>query len=158
MVAEHSACGVRSVSSTASGRRGPIGGTLDPMSELTPYLAVGDARAAIGWYAEVFGAVVTFDPIEMPDGRIGHVELDIDGARLMMADAHPELQCPAPTIGTGSPVTLHLTVADVDTLTEAASAAGALVDRGPEDNPGVGRVAVLRDPFGHRWFLNQPPG
>ena len=27
--------------------RGPIGGTLDPMSELTPYLAVGDARAAI---------------------------------------------------------------------------------------------------------------
>ena len=128
------------------------------MSELTPYLAVGDARAAIEWYADVFGAVVTFEPIEMPDGRIGHVELAIDGARLMMADAHPELQCPAPTIGAGSPVTLHLTVAEVDRLTEAACAAGALVDRGPEDNPGVGRVAVLRDPFGHRWFLNQPPG
>jgi PhnB protein len=128
------------------------------MSELTPYLAVGDARAAIEWYAHVFGAVVTFDPIEMPDGRIGHVELDIDGATLMMADAHPELQCPAPTIGTGSPVTLHLTVADVDTVTEAARAAGALVDRGPEENPGVGRVAVLRDPFGHRWCLNRPPG
>lgn len=30
---------------------------------------------------------------------------------------------------------------------------------GPEDNPGVGRVAAFRDPFGHRWFLNQPlPG
>ena len=126
------------------------------MSELTPYLAVGDARAASGWYADVFGAVVTFDPIEMPDGRIGHVELDLDGARLMMADAHPELQCPAPEIGAGSPVTLHLTVADVDATARAARTAGAVVDRGPEDNPGIGRVAVLRDPFGHRWFLNQP--
>jgi PhnB protein len=126
------------------------------MSELTPYLAVGNARDAIKWYADVFGAVVTFDPIEMPDGRVGHVELDVDGARFMMADAHPELKCPAPVIGECSPVTLHLTVADVDGLTEAARAAGALVDRGPEENPGVGRVAVLRDPFGHRWFLNQP--
>ena len=126
------------------------------MSELTPYLAVGDARAAIQWYADVLGAVVTVEPIVMPDGRIGHVELEIDGARLMMADAHPELQCPAPTIGAGSPVTLHLAVGDVDALVGRARDAGAEVDRGPEDSPPVGRVAVLRDPFGHRWFLNQP--
>lgn len=126
------------------------------MSELTPYLAVGDARAAIQWYADVLGAVVTVEPIVMPDGRIGHVELVIDGARLMMADAHPELQCPAPTIGAGSPVTLHLAVGDVDALVGRAREAGAEVDRGPEDSPPVGRVAVLRDPFGHRWFLNQP--
>jgi PhnB protein len=128
------------------------------MSELTPYLAVADARAAIAWYVDVFGAVVTSDPIEMPDGRIGHVELGLDGARLMLADAHPELQCPAPVIGAGSPVTLHLTVRDIDALTVAARTAGAIVDRGPEDNPTIGRVAVLRDPFGHRWFLNQPSG
>ena len=125
------------------------------MSELTPYLAVSDARAAVQWYADVFGAVVTYDPIEMPDGRIGHVELEIDGARLMMADAHPELQCPAPTIGAGSPVTLHLSVSDVDSIVTSARDRGAEIDRGPEDNPPVGRVAVLRDPFGHRWFLNQ---
>ena len=30
------------------------------------------------------------------------------------------------------------------------------LDRGPEDSPPAGRVAVFRDPFGHRWFLNQP--
>jgi uncharacterized glyoxalase superfamily protein PhnB len=60
--------------------------------------------------------------------------------------------------GAGSPVTLHLTVRDVDALIEAARAAGAVADRGPEDNPPIGRVAVLRDPFGHRWFLNQPSG
>jgi PhnB protein len=142
----------------SQGATGRARGTLVRMSELTPYLAVPDARAAIQWYVDVFGAIVTFDPIEMPDGRIGHVELDLDGARLMMADAHPELKCPAPVPGAGSPVTLHLTVADVDAVTAAAREAGAVVDRGPEDNPPVGRVAVLRDPFGHRWFLNQSSG
>jgi uncharacterized glyoxalase superfamily protein PhnB len=105
------------------------------MSEVTPYLAVADARAALDWYADVFGASVTMAPIVMPDGRVGHSEFDIDGARFMMADAHPELQCPAPTPGVGSPVTLHLSVTDVDGLVDRARAAGADVDRGPEDNP-----------------------
>ena len=126
------------------------------MSELTPYLTVADARAALEWYVDVWGAEVTHEPIVMPDGRIGHVGLAIDGAEMMMSDAHPEIHCPAPEIGVGSPVTLHLTVAGVDALTDAAAAAGAIVDRGPEDSPPVGRVAVVRDPFGHRWFLNQP--
>jgi uncharacterized glyoxalase superfamily protein PhnB len=126
------------------------------MSELTPYLAVGDARAAIRWYIEVLGAEVTDEPIEMPDGRIGHVGMAIDGAAFMMADAYPELHCPAPEVGTGSPVTLHLTVADVDAVADAVRRAGTRLDRGPEDSPPAGRVAVFRDPFGHRWFLDQP--
>ena len=49
------------------------------MSELTPYLCVADARAAMEWYVDVLGAVVTYDPIVMDDGRIGHVELDLGG-------------------------------------------------------------------------------
>ena len=124
------------------------------MSELTPYLAVSDARAAIDWYVSVLGAEVTYDPIVMPDGRIGHAELSIDGARFMLADAHPEIQAVAPGLE-GSPVTLHLTVSDVDELSARVEAAGTSLDRGPEDG-GVGRVAVFRDPYGHRWFLNQP--
>ena len=124
------------------------------MNELTPYLAVSDARAAIDWYAAVLGAEVTFDPIVMPDGRVGHAEMAIDGARFMLADAHPEIQAVAPGPD-GSPVTLHLAVSDVDGLSAQVAAAGTSLDRGPEDG-GVGRVAVFRDPFGHRWFLNQP--
>ncbi len=125
------------------------------MSELTPYLAVRDAQGAIAWYVDHFGAEVTVDPIVMPDGRVGHVELSVDGARWMMADEHPELNVEGPLEGRGSAVTLHLTVADVDGLTQRLVVGGAVLDRGPEDNPPVGRVAVLRDPFGHRWFLNQ---
>jgi uncharacterized glyoxalase superfamily protein PhnB len=33
--------------------------------------------------------------------------------------------------------------------------AGARMDREPTDNP-YGRIAVLTDPFGHRWMLNTP--
>ena len=119
------------------------------MSELTPYLAVHDARAAVAWYVEHLGAEVTVEAIVMPDGRVGHVELTVDGARWM-------IQVEAPMAGRGAAVTLHLTVADVDAATTRAVAGGANLDRGPEDSPPVGRIAVLRDPFGHRWFLNQP--
>ena len=35
-------------------------------------------------------------------------------------------------------------------------ASGTTLDRGPEDSPSAGRVAAFRDPFGHRWFLDQP--
>ena len=77
----------------------------------------------------------------------------------MMADAHPELQCPAPVTDAGSPVTLHLTVADVDALTAGRSRRRSGRSTAvPRTTRRVGRVAVLRDPFGHRWFLNQPPG
>ncbi len=126
------------------------------MARLTPYLAVRDARAASAWYVEHLGARVTYPPIVMPDGRVGHTELAVGDAAWMMADEHPEIQAEAPVPGHGAAVTLHLEVdqgADVDALASRMVAGGALLDRGPEDG-GVGRVAVLRDPFGHRWFLH----
>jgi len=126
-------------------------------SELTPYLAVTDAREAILWYVEHLGAQVTYEPIVMPDGRVGHVELAVEGARWMMADEHPEILVEAPAPDRGAAVTLHLTVRDVDGVVDRVLAGGALLDRGPEDSP-VGRVAVFRDPFGHRWFLNGNAG
>lgn len=126
------------------------------MSELTPYICVADARAAIEWYVDVLGAEVVYEPIEMPDGRIGHVELAVNGARWMMADEFEEAGVAAPDITRGSPVSLHLTVDDVDTLAARLTAAGTPMDREPEDSGPAGRAAVFRDPFGHRWFLNQP--
>lgn len=127
------------------------------MNELTPYICVADARAAIDWYVEVLAAEVTYPPIEMPDGRIGHVELAVDGASWMMSDEYAEANVAAPDPARGNAVSLHLTVDDVDALAARVEGAGVTLDRGPEDTEGVGRVAVFRDPFGHRWFLNQPP-
>jgi PhnB protein len=126
------------------------------MNEVTPYLCVADARAAIGWYAEALGAEVTYPPIEMPDGRIGHVELAVGGAGWMMSEEFESAGVAPPDPARGNAVTLHLTVGDVDALCAQVVAAGVVLDRGPEDSPPAGRVAVFRDPFGHRWFLNQP--
>ena len=127
------------------------------MKELTPYLCVADARAAIEWYVEVLGADVVLEPIEMPDGRIGHVELAVDGARWMMSEEFEEVGVAAPDPARGAAVSLHLAVDDVDALAAKVAASGTAMDRGPEDSGSAGRVAVFRDPFGHRWFLNQPP-
>jgi len=126
------------------------------MTELTPYLCVSDARAAIEWYVDALGAEVVYEPIEMPDGRIGHVELAVGGARWMMADEFPDAGVAPPDRSRGSAVSLHLGVDDVDAVASKVVAAGITLDRGPEDSGAAGRVAVFRDPFGHRWFLNQP--
>lgn len=125
------------------------------MSELDPYICVADARSAIDWYRDVLGAEVTHEPIVMEDGRVGHVELSLGGARLMMSDEFPEVHVEGPDRERGSAVTLHLTVDDVDAAAARVQQAGVVLDRGPESS-GVGRVVVFRDPFGHRWFLNQP--
>jgi len=125
------------------------------MSEITPYLCVADARAALTWYVDVLGAVVSLGPIEMPDGRIGHAELTREGATWMISDVFEGVNIAAPEPDRGSPVSLHLTVDDVDRVAAVVQESGVRLDRGPEDNPGLGRVAVFRDPLGHRWFLHQ---
>jgi PhnB protein len=128
------------------------------MSELTPYICVADSRAAIAWYREALGAEVSYEPIVMPDGRIGHCELTVDGARWMMSDEFAEVNVAPPDPARGNAVTMHLTVADCDAACARVQQAGVTLDRGPEDSPPAGRVAVFRDPFGHRWFLNQTAG
>jgi predicted enzyme related to lactoylglutathione lyase len=119
-----------------------------------PYLAVADARRAIAWYVEVFGAVVAGDPIAMPDGRIGHAELLLAGGKLYLADAYPEIGVVAPTPGEAT-VSLVLSVADVDARVAAATAADAQLVREIAEAYGS-RNATIIDPFGHRWMLQQP--
>ena len=124
------------------------------MSELTPYLCVADSRAAIDWYAAALGAEVVHDPIVMDDGRVGHCELAVDGARWMMSDEFAEAGVAPPDPDRRVSVTLHLAVDDCDAVAARVVEHGVTLDRGPEDSPGAGRIAVFRDPFGHRWFLN----
>jgi predicted enzyme related to lactoylglutathione lyase len=134
----------------------PMAATVTTTSTtLTPYLAVADARAAIDWYTRVFGATAVGDPIVMPDGRVGHAELDLGGAHLYLSDAHPEIGVVAPDPDAGTSITLHLELADVDAVTDRARAEAGVIEREPSDNP-YGRIATVRDPFGHRWMLNGP--
>ncbi|MDZ5663979.1 VOC family protein [Nocardioides sp. S-58] len=128
------------------------------MGELTPYLCVTDARRAIDWYVDVLGAEVVLEPIVMDDGRVGHVELAVGGGRWMMSDEFGSAGVAAPDPTRGAAVSLHLEVADVDAVCARVTGGGVTLDRGPEDDPTAGRLAVFRDPFGHRWFVTQSVG
>jgi predicted enzyme related to lactoylglutathione lyase len=122
-----------------------------------PYLAVRGAADALDWYARVLGARLRGEPIIMPDGRVGHAELELAHGVIYLADEHPEIGVTAPDPG-GVPVSLVLDVADVDAIIAAAVAAGARLDRRPYEAYGH-RNATVTDPYGHRWLLQAPlPG
>ena len=70
---------------------------------ITPYLAVSDARAAMAWYQDIFGATLASEPIVMPDGRIGHVELRIGDAVFMMADEFADIDVLGPSSHEAAP-------------------------------------------------------
>lgn len=123
---------------------------------LAPYLAVDDARRAIDWYADVFGARRRGEPYVMPDGSIGHAELAIGDAVLMLSDATTGAAPVAPPSGGPHSHTVHVQLPDVDATLARAREHGATVEREPADQP-YGRSATLVDPFGHRWLLLQPP-
>ena len=57
--------------------------------EVYPYLRVHDAAEAIEFYARAFGARDLFRLTE-PSGRIGHAELKLGPATLMLSDEHPQ--------------------------------------------------------------------
>ena len=126
---------------------------------LTPYIVVSDARRAMDWYIEVFGAQRRGELYVNADGTIGHAEVGIGDAVLMFAehsDLWPDVPVRAPDSPTTFSHTLHLEVTDVDGTTERARRNGAAVERPPTDQP-YGRGAVIVDPFGHRWMLLRRP-
>ena len=125
-----------------------------PRSAALPYLSVANAREAIAWYTDVFGATVVGEMYEMDDGRIGHAELQIGDGVLYLADEYPEigLKAPSPQV---SSVSLMLHVADTDATLERARERGAQVQREAYENYGA-RNATIVDPSGHRWMLSGP--
>jgi uncharacterized glyoxalase superfamily protein PhnB len=125
------------------------------MLNVTPYLAVHDARAALDFYAAAFGAVET-SRIVMDDDRIGHAEFTIGQVTFFISDEYPEIFVPSPRTLGGTPVALHCEVPDVDAAFAQAVAAGATELRAPEDQFHGNRNAVIVDPFGHRWMLSAP--
>ena len=92
-------------------------------SPLTPYLCVARPPTPSTWYVDVLGAVETIR-YTGDDGRIGHAELDIGGARFMLSDEYPELGVLSPTTLGGTAVALHLEVPDVDAAYERVVAGG----------------------------------
>jgi PhnB protein len=122
---------------------------------VTPYLCCRDAARALDFYERAFGAR-TSNRYVTPEGVVGHADLEVAGARFMLSDEWPDEQVWSPAKYGGTPVAIHLVVPDVDSLAARAVAAGARLERPIADQPHGERMGVLRDPFGHRWFLVTP--
>lgn len=120
--------------------------------EVFAYLRVHDAAAAIDFYQRAFGAQEMFRLTE-PSGRIGHAELRIGPAMLMLSDEYPEYQLHGPRTLGGTTFSIHLHVDDADQLMARAVSAGATLLRPLKDQFYGERSGSVRDPFGHEWLL-----
>ncbi len=118
----------------------------------TPYLCCRAAASAIEFYRKAFGATETMRLAE-PGGKIGHAEIKIGEAVIMLSDEYPEMGVRSPQSIGGSPVAIHIYVEDVDALARRAIAAGAKVTQPVADQFYGDRAGTLEDPFGHRWFI-----
>jgi len=124
----------------------------DGYPQVTPYLIVDGADAAIQFYTKVLGAKERMR-MDGPGGTVGHAEVEIGSGLLMLADEHPEMGARGPKSVGGSPVTISVYVEDVDTVFDAAMAAGATEVRAVETQFYGDRSGQFEDPFGHRWSV-----
>ncbi|WP_305783318.1 VOC family protein [Symbioplanes lichenis] len=126
-------------------------GTPHGASSITPFLAIPDARGAIGFYRDVFGARVV-DVTEM-GGIVAHAVLDFGAGLLQVGEPMPDYGLiPAPA-GEQDCYSLGLYCPDVDTVVERAVAAGAVVREAPATFVSGDRFASIRDPYGVRWSV-----
>lgn len=132
---------------------------IEVQPSVSPMLTVSDGAAAIDFYVKAFGAE-ELGRVPGPDGkRLFHAALRINGALVMLNDDFPEMndgKSATPEALGGSPVTIHLTVTDVDQKFQRAVDAGATVVMPLDDMFWGDRYGELRDPFGHLWSMGQP--
>src|ERR1700741_5310565 len=93
------------------------------MHTVTPHLICAGAADAIEFYKKAFGAIEEVR-MPLPNGRIMHAMIRINGSAIMLVDEMPEWGALGPKSLKGSPVTLHLYVEDADAFVARAVKAG----------------------------------
>lgn len=119
----------------------------------TPYLIVKGAADALEFYKKAFGATEIMR-IPAPGGTVGHAEIKIGNAIIMLADEFPEMNHRSPQSLGGTPVSMMVYVQDVDAFVKRAVAAGAKALTPVETKFYGDRSGSLEDPFGHQWHFS----
>lgn len=122
------------------------------MHTLTPHLVCAGAAAAIDFYVKAFNAIELVR-LPAPNGKLMHAMVKIGDSPLMLFDEAPEWGSRSPQTLKGTPVILHMYVADVDAAMAQALAAGATLTMPATDMFWGDRYGVITDPFGHQWSL-----
>jgi PhnB protein len=121
---------------------------------LTAYIMVRDASKAIEYYKQALGATEKMR-LPMPDGKVGHAELQIGPSVLMLADECPEAQAKSPESLNGTTFAFVLYVPNVDAAFKRALDAGGKVLQALENKFYGDRAGTFVDPYGHQWCLMQ---
>jgi PhnB protein len=119
------------------------------MQAITPYLLYEDAAAALEFLSRAFGFEETVR-MPMPDGRIGHAEMKLGDAEIMLGQPDPP-KSPR-TLG-GTPVLMYTYIDRLDAHCERARAAGAEIVDEPEDQEYGDRRYHALDLEGHSWYF-----
>jgi len=121
------------------------------LTSLTPFLAVPNAKEAIAFYRDVFGARVVGET-EM-GGVVVHAELDFGNGHLQLGEPSPEYHLVAAPEGENDCYSLGLYCSDADALVRKAEQAGATIREPLSTFVSGDRYASIRDPFGVRWSI-----
>jgi uncharacterized protein len=114
-------------------------------------LMTTDQKAAEAFYK----AVVGWDMADagMPEGDYTILSMGKDQIGGLMAIPKEACERGAPSMWTG-----YIGVADVDAAANELKKKGGTIKRPPQDIPGVGRFAVVTDPYGATFNLFTPTG
>jgi uncharacterized glyoxalase superfamily protein PhnB len=135
-----------------------------PEQRVVPMFSYEDVGRAADWIAQAFGFTETGRWAD-DDGRVTHVNMELDGGMIMLGYPSPDYQSPkhhaevcaqarkwreTPFVVDG----VHVAVDDIDAHYARAQAAGATILSELEDNPGIGqRQYRAEDLEGHRWMF-----
>lgn len=122
------------------------------MYTVTPHLVCAGAAEAIDFYKKAFGAV-ELARMPDPDGKLMHAAIRIGDSTVMLVDEYPEWGNKGPKALNGSPVIIHLYVANADAVFDQAIAAGAASTMPMADTFWGDRYGMVVDPFGHNWAI-----
>ncbi len=121
---------------------------------ILPYLNYADPKPVIEFLINAFG----FEQgllLDMPDGSVGHCELQMNGETLMLSSEFPEGGLSSPKSLGGVHATVLVYVDDVDAHFEHARAAGAEIVEEPTDQFYGDRTYRALDPEGVGWEFHQ---
>jgi len=121
-------------------------------ASLNAYITVKGCSDAIEFYKKAFDAK-EIGRLLMPDGSIGHAEIEIEGSLLMMSDENLAWGNKSPQTVGGNPMTFGLYVKNVDLAFQKAIDAGGTVVMPIEDAFYGDRVGQVMDPFGYKWMI-----
>jgi len=119
---------------------------------LNAYITIKGVSEAIEFYKKAFGAKERAR-LTMPDGLIGHAEIEIEGSLLMMADENIAWGNKSPVTIGGNPMSFGLYVKDADASFRRAIEAGATEVMPVKDEFYGDRVGQVLDPFGYKWMI-----